>query len=93
MVPVQRAVCECLTINSGLWTTSFYLGNFIGPTVAGAMVQAMGFRVTTSMFSAVYLAMIVASGADIGYKIRREKKQVARQNEDETTRLISATCK
>ncbi len=29
---------------SGLWTASFHLGNFVGPTASGFMVEAWGFR-------------------------------------------------
>ena len=30
-----------------MWSTAFYFGNFIGPTVAGIVVEKYGFRATT----------------------------------------------
>ncbi len=32
----------------GMWTFSFYMGNFVGPTAAGFIVEAKGFRYATS---------------------------------------------
>ncbi len=74
----------------GLWTTSFYLGNFVGPTVAGTLVQSMGFRVTTTVFCALYLVMAAGDVVDIIYKITNEKKRKRgdRNANDETARLL-----
>ena len=35
---------------SGIWTSSFALGNFIGPTLGGLLVDSVGFRSTTTVF-------------------------------------------
>merc|ERR1712108_55881 len=45
---------------SGTWTSSLYLGCFAGPTLAGFMVERIGFRHTTILFWAVYLAILLA---------------------------------
>ncbi len=37
---------------SGLWTASFHLGNFVGPTASGFMVEAWGFRYRCIFLSA-----------------------------------------
>ena len=37
-------------IVSGLWTSSFALGAFIGPTVAGILVDYFDFRTSTVSF-------------------------------------------
>ncbi len=39
---------HCLFFLAGLWIFSFYLGNFVGPTVSGLMVQWIGFRRTAA---------------------------------------------
>ena len=57
-------------IISGMWTTSFYLGNFVGPTTAGFLVESLGFRVTTMAFFAIYLAMAVVDAVDLWAKTR-----------------------
>ena len=43
----------------GVWMSSFALGNFAGPTFAGFVVQTEGFRNTTIVFFALYVAMTV----------------------------------
>lgn len=56
----QRAALESLSVEpddvyaiiSGIWTSSFALGNFIGPTVGGILVGNMGFRNSTTVFQA-----------------------------------------
>jgi MFS family permease len=50
---------------SGLWTASYHMGGFLGPTTAGFMVQAWGFRSTTWVFFFVFLAMTGANVAEI----------------------------
>ena len=35
---------------SGIWTSAFALGNFIGPTFGGLLVDAYGFEITTTVF-------------------------------------------
>merc|ERR1712136_676024 len=41
---------------SGMWTSSFYLGNFVGPTLGGVLVDYYGFRTTcVVMFGACCL--------------------------------------
>ena len=47
-----------LLIILGLWLSGFSFGNFVGPTIAGALVQAKGFRFTTVVFFILYLMML-----------------------------------
>ena len=35
---------------SGIWTSAFALGNFIGPTFGGLFVDAYNFETTTTVF-------------------------------------------
>jgi len=41
----------------GLWTASMHLGNFVGPTLSGFMVEAWGFRQTTTVFLIAFAIM------------------------------------
>ena len=44
---------------SGFWMSAFALGNFVGPTLAGIIVQEVGFNVTTTIFFGLYCIMLV----------------------------------
>ena len=35
---------------AGIWTGSYYLGNLVGPTAAGYMIEYKGFRWTSLLF-------------------------------------------
>ena len=45
---------------SGVWTAAFSLGNFIGPTVAGLLMDRVGFRGGTAVVQAGAVVMAVA---------------------------------
>jgi len=53
------------TMISGIWLSAFSLGNFVGPTIAGALVQTSGFADTTLIFFGLYAFMIVVDLVDI----------------------------
>lgn len=55
---------------SGLWSGTLYLGGFLGPTVAGLMVDAFGFRTTTILYWALYLLAIVVDVGDLAYNVK-----------------------
>jgi len=44
---------------SGLWTSAFALGNFVGPTVGGPLVYILGFTGTTPILQVWALVMLV----------------------------------
>ena len=48
---------ETNLVISSFWSASFYLGNFLGPTIGGVFVDYFGFRPTTFTFFIVYLIM------------------------------------
>ncbi len=57
----------------GMWSTSFYLGNFLGPTIAGFLVDAWGFRQSTVVFFSLFLVMIVVDFIELGYNIKLKR--------------------
>ncbi len=42
-------------MTAGMWTFSFYLGSFVGPTFGGILVQHTSFAFSSEMFSAVFV--------------------------------------
>ena len=58
----QKAAMEANTatendihaVISGIWTSAFALGNFIGPTLGGILVGAYGFETTTTVFQVIF---------------------------------------
>jgi len=49
----------------GLWTASFNLGAFTGPTSAGFMVELWSFRTTTIFYCCIYVFMIIVDTAQL----------------------------
>jgi MFS family permease len=54
---------------SGIWSASFYLGNFVGPTAAGFMVEAYGFRSTSVVFFALYCVMVLVDASELLFRV------------------------
>ena len=57
----------------GMWSASFYIGNFIGPTVAGFLVEAYGFEWTTIVFFGLYAFILVVDICELTYNWRQSK--------------------
>ena len=53
-----------------MWSSSFYLGNFIGPTVAGFLVEAYGFQWATVFFFGAYVFISIVDICELTYKIK-----------------------
>ena len=53
-----------------MWSTAFYFGNFLGPTVAGITVDIYGFRTTTVGFFALLCAILVVDLFELAYTIK-----------------------
>jgi len=58
---------EASSLISGLWTAAFALGNFVGPTVGGPLVDLLGFAGTTPVLQAWALLMLVTDVVVICY--------------------------
>ncbi|CAG9771956.1 unnamed protein product [Ceutorhynchus assimilis] len=72
---------ETYALVSGLWTSTFALGAFIGPSIAGILYDTIGFRnasmfivVIHSLVGIVTVAYMIASKKPTGYiEIKEEK--------------------
>jgi MFS family permease len=58
---------------AGMWSTSFYLGNFLGPTVSGFLVEAYGFRNSTVLFFSILLFILVIDVFELAYNVRMKR--------------------
>jgi len=50
---------EIYALIAGIWTSAFALGNFIGPTLGGFLVDYIGFRNATTVFQVKIKAVFV----------------------------------
>ena len=71
-----------------MWTASFYSGNFIGPTVAGFLVDAYGFEWTCVVFVGAYGLIFMIDTCELNYVIRKrttnnEHERLAGKNSDD----------
>ena len=74
--------------HSALWLSSMHLGCFLGPTVSGFVVQAIGFRSTAVTYMVVSLIMFLANLAELGLKLKdttQDKLDYRRLDVDDTT--------
>jgi len=56
---------------SGIWLSAFSLGNFVGPTIAGILVQTQNFQTTTLIFFCLYVVMVIIDSVEALLKCRR----------------------
>jgi len=59
------------TMISGVWLSAFSLGNFVGPTIAGILVQTESFRTTTLIFFCLYIVMVIVDSIEAILNCRR----------------------
>ena len=60
---------------SGVWTSAFSLGNFVGPTIGGILVEMKGFQITTFYFCILYVIMIMLDIIDTINLYKRNQYQ------------------
>jgi MFS family permease len=53
-----------------MWSSSFYLGNFLGPTVAGILVESFGFRLTTLIVFSLFIFMFIVDSLELFYYLK-----------------------
>ncbi|TRY80689.1 hypothetical protein TCAL_09016 [Tigriopus californicus] len=70
-------------ILSGLWSTSFYFGNFAGPTVGGFLVETLDFRGSTIVYLALYVIMAMVDVAEYAFSgVRPPKDATIKEYEE-----------
>ena len=75
---VTKIVYTCndgIFLFTGIWLSAFSLGNFVGPTIAGALVETEGFRNTTLIFFFLYLVMLLLDIFEAVYRKIQEARQ------------------
>ena len=63
----------------GIWLSAFSLGNCVGPTFAGFLVQSVGFPSTTIIFFALYIVMFVLDISEAIHRWIQERRQTQYQ--------------
>ena len=74
----------------GVWLSAFSLGNFVGPTIAGCLVDSLstvedpdlGFRQTTLMFFVLYAVMILVDIFEAMHTFKRDSRRRQYENLD-----------
>ncbi len=61
-----------------MWSASFYIGNFIGPTVSGFLVDAYGFEWTTIVFVGLYAFILIIDISELTFNVCRSKRTMNR---------------
>ena len=62
---------------SNTWSSSFFLGNFLGPTLAGFTVEYLGFRATTLGFVIAYAVVLFIDVVELVHTIRLNRQVAA----------------
>ena len=63
---------------AGLWNASFNFGSFVGPTLSGFVVDAVGFRKTTVIFIPVFAVALLGNFIELANNMceaRNKKRQ------------------
>ena len=54
----------------GMWSSTFYFGNFVGPTASGFLVESFGFRSTTLIFFCLFAFIIFLDSCQLIYILK-----------------------
>ena len=60
-----------------MWSASFYIGNFIGPTAAGFLVDAYGFERTTVVFFSLYIFILLVDIFELSFNVKKTKEALS----------------
>ena len=58
----------------GMWSCSFYLGNFISPTVSGIAIDKYGFRATTIAYFAMCTGILFVDFIELYFSVKAVKQ-------------------
>ena len=53
-----------------MWSSSFYLGNFLGPTIAGFTVEAWGFRTASVVPWTLLLVALLVDAGELAFNVK-----------------------
>ena len=67
---------------AGLWNASFNLGSFVGPTLSGFMVEAVGFRKTTVTFMPVFTVALIGNFIELANNVRHSRANKRKEYEE-----------
>ncbi len=74
-----------------MWSSSFYLGSFAGPTFSGILVDYFGFRWTTMLYFCIFCIMIAVDAFELAFikkATRNEAKPGYQKIEGSTAPLL-----
>ena len=57
----------------GMWSSSFYLGNFLGATLAGILIEAWGFRYATVPYWIGLYITLIMNVLELAYNMKQAK--------------------
>ena len=58
-----------------MWSSSFYLGSFLGPTVSGMLVDLIGFPKTSFVFFIAFAVMFAFSVLGGIHEYKRQNRE------------------
>ena len=61
---------------SGLWLSAFSLGNFIGPTIAGELVERYGFQYASFVFFILFTLVLIKDVIEAVVEIVQSRKNI-----------------
>eukprot|EP00095_Tigriopus_kingsejongensis_P003951 maker-scaffold79_size400133-snap-gene-1.9 protein:Tk03951 transcript:maker-scaffold79_size400133-snap-gene-1.9-mRNA-1 annotation:"uncharacterized mfs-type transporter" len=73
---------------SGLWTSVFALGAFVGPTVAGILFDAIQFPMATLFIIVAQIFVIIFLSCFIGFDYFKSRAEARSTDDEDTTSLL-----
>lgn len=62
-------------IISGMWSAAWYLSCFLGPTLAGILIDSFGFRQTTVIFVCCFFCILVVDVIELIQALKKSRQQ------------------
>ena len=76
---------------SGMWSTSFYLGDFIGMTGGGILVTYVGYRYMTVGYVIFYVIFCLIDMAELSWEIEEDKVRKLKEEQEEGKGIAMTT--
>ena len=71
---------ETYMMISGMWSSSLYFGNFVGPTLAGFLVEAKGFSRASVTYWALYVVVLIVDCVAVVYNYKKRSSKTEYQS-------------